>query len=313
MKRCLQTITGLKDFFQRIWKRGTATPWISAAMLSCFFSLPACSNEITIYDCNFEMGAYEKPYFWRKAGDTRIPTWSDAYSVSGSRSLAIIDHSTDSYGEWLYDSIEIPKEFPMSDPLSFRWKELYKIESGQMRLTILFLDEDSAKTGILNFLVKDESSGWPNHEFTSQDKEIRLPEGTAKILLYLVSGGPLTTTGSYFIDDFQVVWTRLREETREATESAASVISHWDMEAADENYPDRPKGWEYSGNFPYFATWAFDQGIAGSRALRIEDSDERSHGLWVSARSPLEDPPDFIELSLFVRVKIGRASCRERV
>jgi len=124
MKRCLQTITGLKDFFQRIWKRGTATPWISAAMLSCFFSLPACSNEITIYDCNFEMGAYEKPYFWRKAGDTRIPTWSDAYSVSGSRSLAIIDHSTDSYGEWLYDSIEIPKEFPMSDPLSFRWKEL---------------------------------------------------------------------------------------------------------------------------------------------------------------------------------------------
>lgn len=308
MQISIQTITDLNDFFQRIWKKGATTPWISALLVSCFFSLPACSNEVTIYDCDFELGEYEKPYFWRKAGDTQIPIWSDSSSVSGSRSLAVIDHSTDSYGEWLYDSIEIPKGFPGSDPLSFRWKELYKIESGQMRLTILFLDEDSDKTGILNFLVKDESPGWRNHEFTSQDKEIQIPEGTAKIRLYLVSGGPLTTVGSYFLDDFQVVWTRPEKEHREATESAASVIAYWDMEVADENYPDRPKGWEYSGNFPYLATWASNHGIAGSRAIKIEDADERSHGLWVSARSPLEDSPQFVDLSLFLKVKDLRGS-----
>lgn len=86
-----------------------------------------------------------------------------------------------------------------------QWKELG--EEG-MRVTVRFQNASDDIVGENNFKVLGDSPGWhgaiTNSQLMPEHHEVSVPEGAVKIVLLLVSGGPVENLGVLVIDDLKV-------------------------------------------------------------------------------------------------------------
>lgn len=85
------------------------------------------------------------------------------------------------------------------------WRELG--EEG-MRVTVRFQNESDDIVGENNFKVLGDSPGWrgsvTNSQFLPMQQQVVVPEGAVKMVLLLVSGGPVENLGVLVIDDLKV-------------------------------------------------------------------------------------------------------------
>lgn len=87
---------------------------------------------------------------------------------------------------------------------------MYSIPSGEMRLTVLFLDAaTNVIGGEIHFVTPfTSSSGWvttiADSTFVQRNGSLTVPVGAVTLRIALVSGGPGTTTGTMVIDDLSV-------------------------------------------------------------------------------------------------------------
>lgn len=87
-----------------------------------------------------------------------------------------------------------------------QWKEL---GSEGMRVTVRFQNSSNDIVGENNFKVLGDSPGWrgaiTNSWFVPSQQKVVIPEGAVKMVLLLVSGGPIENLGVLVIDDLKVV------------------------------------------------------------------------------------------------------------
>jgi hypothetical protein len=127
-------------------------------------------------------------------------------ATSPTHALAVIDTKEDGYSEW-YVQTAISAFFAAGDTLDVQWYELYDT-TGQMRISFYFRGLDQSVIAQKHFLVSGQSEGWTGDlatsPFVKRNEQVAVPEGTVFVLITLTSGGPLTSTGTYIIDDFSL-------------------------------------------------------------------------------------------------------------
>jgi len=156
-------------------------------------------------DLNLPTGT---PDFWIRGGaDGTILQPSTANSLSPTYSLGVIKPVAGPFGEWYSDLPAAGLDFGKT--IDFHWHEIYSISSGEMRVTVRFLD--GGGNGPDNhFVVTGDSAGWTGDAATSpfvernQQLMVNTP-GAVTLRIQLVSGGGDSTTGIYLIDDLAVV------------------------------------------------------------------------------------------------------------
>ena len=256
-------------------------------------------NRQVLYKSSFESGETSAPFGWQRAADEDVLVWSKEKAATGDRSLAIEDSDKDGYGEWDFDYVSIPEEAQAGN-LVVEWKELYKISSGEMRLTLILFDAEENQVSARHFVTSGKSEGWEEGTFSKKIRKLMTPKDAAKLRLAMVSGGPPSTMGSYYIDDLEVameVDESAEVEGEGEEKKIVRPLESWDMEERHPRFEDRPAQWERTGSLPYLASWSEKYATSGGKSLAIVDDDTRSHGMWVTDRMPLEPAPDELQLS----------------
>jgi hypothetical protein len=190
----------------------TKTTLLFAALL---FSTPLFTRADTLTNNFWLNPAFEEgqdldlpagtPAGWKRGGsDPTICQISAASSVSPKHSLAVIDQNSDGYGEW-YADYALTGLVREGRLVNLQWFELYSIDSGEMRVTAVFLSATGGTIGAQHWVARGQSKGWTGSIATStltrRTESVALPPGTRTFRLSLVSGGSLSTTGVLLIDD----------------------------------------------------------------------------------------------------------------
>ncbi len=262
----------------------------------------SCSGQgMFFYD--FE-GEYKGlPYFWEVDGDKEITRWSTDHSFSGKYSVALVDQNELSYGMWQSGNLYLDETEREAGKLTLSWYELFNIKTGSMRVSVIFLDDKHSIIDKKHFIVEGQSANWDSKVFSNRKELVLIPEEAVEFNVSIVSGGDKATTGEYYLDDLLIDFDCHTEIDVNNVKDVSRVIASWDMEEKHLVYNDRPVGWEYSGDFPYLATWSNDCAASGKMSLKISDNDQGSHGMWVSERTQLPDDCNEISLSFNFKSK----------
>ncbi len=220
------------------------------------------------------------PDAWFRGGDNPAlcVVSSDAAS-SGLRSLAVYDDDSAGYGEW-YSPLELAGNASPGDTLTVRWRELYQINGGEMRLTVLFFNAENGIAAQHHYVVRDESDGWggsvATSTFTLREEMLNVPAGATRMQAALVSGGSLETTGFIVIDDLMV-----------ARPAQAEILpgNFWINPTFEEgenlDAPEgTPTGWNRGGNQPALCVVASSRSVSPTHALAVFDEDPAGYGEW---------------------------------
>jgi hypothetical protein len=144
---------------------------------------------------------------WNRGG-TYIPgdQITTVRAKSPTHALGVFDTRTDAYSEW-YVEIPIANLGAPGDILDVQWFELYQTE-GDMRLSFLFRGADNSVVGQQNFNVSGESEGWTGDlatsPFVKRAEQVTIPDGAARVMITLASGGSEAVTGTLIIDDLSI-------------------------------------------------------------------------------------------------------------
>jgi len=137
------------------------------------------------------------PDFWHRGGsDTTIDVWTTALSVSPPDSFQLNDTSTDFYGEWYSDLLNITG----GTNYQLRYNLRYIITNvGPMRVSVNFYDSANTYVSGLSYLFAGSHDFW--EEMTQQ---FTTPTSAAKLGLTFTSGGGLDVTGQAWLDDISL-------------------------------------------------------------------------------------------------------------
>ena len=243
------------------------------------------------------------PYFWENHGDKDITQWSTDHSVSGKYSVALLDNSEDSFGQWKSGNLYINEEERLAGKLPLSWHETFNIKTGEMRLTVLFFDQKHNIADREHFIFSGKSEGWDSGHFTKRSELVSIPQNAVEFNVSIVSGGPTETVGKYYFDDLSIDFKTDTDDNTKQVARATDLIASWDMEKQHALHKDKPEGWEYLGNFPYLASWSDEYATSGTKCLKIADDDKRSHGMWVSKRTALPEGCENVSLKFKIKTK----------
>jgi hypothetical protein len=77
-----------------------------------------------------------------------------------------------------------------------------------MRVSFYFFAADNAGVGQQHFLASGQSEGWTGElatsPFVKRREQLVVPEGAARLMVTLASGGSLAVTGTMIMDDFSL-------------------------------------------------------------------------------------------------------------
>jgi hypothetical protein len=144
---------------------------------------------------------------WNRGG-THIPgdQVTTARATSPTHALAVVDPKEDAYSEWYLNLMLDGKAAP-GDTLDLQWQQLYDT-TGDMRVSCYFFAADNAGVGQQHFMVSGQSEGWTGDlatsPFVKRREQVLVPEGAARLMVTLASGGSLGVTGTMIIDDLSM-------------------------------------------------------------------------------------------------------------
>lgn len=217
---------------------------------------------------------------WNRGGsDGSICRVSDK-AFTGSHGLAVVDEGNE-FGEW-YCDVSLVGRAVTGDTVDLRWQEVYQTQGGEMRVSVVFLNSAGALVGAKHFVKQGTSDGFGDSietaEWVQRDESAEVPEGAATLRVSLVSGGALTTTGVYVIDELSV-----------ARRPAPILLpgNLWTNNPTFESGEnlDQPTGtltqWNRGGSAAGICQVTTQASISPSHALAVVDTDN-GYGEWYS-------------------------------
>jgi hypothetical protein len=246
----------------------------------------------------------DTPYGWKAAGDTSMAQWHE-HKITQNRSLLINDTNESAYCEWHYELGRIPEQAAAAGKLFVSWDQRYNIISGEMRMTALFYNSSGGIIAQKHWLIEGISEGYDSEKWQNKEVELAVPPNAVNLKLCMVSGGPASTIGKFYLDNLiiRAPAGTIPLKLSQTGEYRLRLIENWDMEKTDSWRPDCPSGWQYDGPIPYLAGWCRNEAASGKRSICIIDDDPRSNALWTTYRHPLEYPPSELELSFAIKTK----------
>ncbi len=134
------------------------------------------------------------PDFWNRGGTApTIGTWTTALSVSPTHSLKLTDTSTNNYGEWYSDLLNLTGG--TNYLLRYHLRYL-ATNNGTMRVSVNFYDSGNTLISGLTFTFLGSHDFW--EEVT---QPVATPPTAARLRLTFTSGGGLDVTGVAWLDD----------------------------------------------------------------------------------------------------------------
>ncbi|HVU27003.1 MAG TPA: hypothetical protein VHG71_04620 [Verrucomicrobiae bacterium] len=149
------------------------------------------------------------PTGWNRGGsDGSIDQITTNNYVSSSHALEVVDNDPNNYGSWYSDQISLAGLANPGDALNLQWFELYSVTNGEMRVTFSFYDSGGNDVSDISYTATGNSAGWQGvvagSGFTRRNEQVIVPPNATKLLVQLVSAGPVSTTGIMLIDDLSI-------------------------------------------------------------------------------------------------------------
>ncbi|MGK0190300.1 MAG: hypothetical protein ACI9R3_006123 [Verrucomicrobiales bacterium] len=197
----------------------------------------------------------------------------------GNHALAVNDDDTEGYAEW-YTQLSLAGIATEGDALTLSWDEMYAIESGEMRVSLVFFDGTDAVVGQNHFVTNNFSDGWnsspQDSTYTAREEPLIVPLATTRMTLSLVSGGSLETTGTMVIDNLCLARPKQPE---------LLAGNFWPNPTFEEGTDlDDPDGtvsaWNRGGSDATIGTITGDASISPTHALAVIDNNVTGYGEW---------------------------------
>jgi hypothetical protein len=207
-------------------------------------------------------------------------------SVSPTHALAVIDtDSSDSgYGEWYSDLTFAGQAYP-GDTLDIQWYEMYNLFSGEMRLTVLFLNAADSVLGQSHFVTSgSHNPGWvstlEDSAFTKRNETLSIPLGAVKMRCSLVSGGSATVTGQMVIADLSVA----RSPMPNLLFGNFWVNPSFELGTGLDQTSGTPNNWNRGGGDTTICQVVTNNAASATHALAVIDSNTSGsgYGEWYS-------------------------------
>jgi signal transduction histidine kinase len=184
-----------------------------------------------------------------------------------------------------------------------QWKDFG--EEG-MRVTVRFQNSSDDIVGENNFKVLGDSPGWhgsiTNSQFLPTQQQVTVPEGAVKMVLLLVSGGPVENLGVLVIDDLKVSVTDPQTGKKEAW-------LNYDFDSGTDYDSPRgvPTGWVRGGLRRDCLQVVQCNPASTNRSLAALDYHIRSFGEWYCTLpiKPHAKPGDILTLDWLQMYSVG--------
>lgn len=217
---------------------------------------------------------------WNRGGSDVTLCQVSAKAFSGNHALSLVDPNN-GYGEY-YADVSLAGRVVAGDKIDLRWQEVYQIQGGEMRVTLVFQDSSGGATGVKHFVRTGSSAGFgaslDDAPWVQRDESADVPEGTTTLRISLVSGGALSVTGVYVIDELSV-----------ARHPAPILLANnlWTNNPTFEDGSDldQPTGlltqWNRGGSSIGICQVSSDNSISPSHSLALVDTGNQ-YGEWYS-------------------------------
>jgi hypothetical protein len=185
--------------------------------------------------------------------------------------------------------------------LNIQWFEMFSITSGEMRLSVSFLDGADGVIVQTHFVTTGQSAGWQGtvtgSEFTKRNQAVVVPPGAVKVRCSLVSGGPAETLGVMIVDDLSVAL------PPQAALLAGNFWLNSTFETGSnlEQTNGTPANWSRGGNDSVICQILTDNFTSASHALALVDTNESGYGEWYSdlTLGANASPGDLVDIKWF--------------
>lgn len=222
------------------------------------------------------------PEGWRRSGSNpALCTVTKVRASSGKYAIAVEDTDAEGYGEW-YAETSLNGVAEEGELLEVHWREIFDIQGGEMRVTVLFWNEAGQIATQNHFVVRGQSAGWADSlatsRFVPRDERIVVPAGAVKLSISLVSGGSFSTTGLFVIDEVN-----LTKPPQPVLQKGNLWPNSTFEEGSDlNNTTGTPSGWKRGGNNPKLLEVSFDNSVSPTHSLAVNDTDPAGFGEWYS-------------------------------
>jgi hypothetical protein len=210
-------------------------------------------------------------------------------SVSPTHALAVIDNDF-FYGEWDSDLFKLAGHASPGETIIAQWYQMYSVSAGgQMRVAVLFFDENTNLVTANQYVVSGDSPGWTNDiassAFTETDQTIIVPVGATQMQISLVSGGSEATEGTMVIDDLSVAV----QPTPQLLSGNFWPNPSFELGSNLNQTNGVPTGWNfYNSGSSITCQVSTNNYVSASHALALVDNDPNNYGSWYS--NPVQLP-----------------------
>jgi hypothetical protein len=227
------------------------------------------------------------PSAWNRGGNNPVLCQvTSSNSVSPTHSLMVNDTDAAGYAEW-YSDQDLTGHAAPGDEIDLQWFQIYSTSGGEMRLTVIFLDQATNSVSTYHFVVNGDSPDFTGDIATSpfQQRKERLPvaTGAVKMRISLVSGGPQTATGFLLIDDLSVA--KVLATGQEIL--ADNFRFNPTFEEGDnlDQPTGTPAGWSRGGSDATIDQVSTVHSVSTTHSLAVVDTNEAGYGEWYSDQS----------------------------
>jgi len=229
------------------------------------------------------------PAGWNATGDDpTICQVTTNNSVSPTHALAVIDNEF-FYGEWDSANFNLAGHANPGDTIIAQWYQMYTVsDGGQMRVAVLFFDENTNLVTANQYVVTGDSPGWngtiASSTFTKVDQTIIVPVGATQMQISLVSGDSEATMGTMVIDDLSVA----QQATPELLTGNFWPNPSFELGVNLDQTNGVPTGWNfYNSGSSVICQVSTNNYVSATHALALVDTDPSNYGSWYSTPVPL--------------------------
>jgi hypothetical protein len=223
------------------------------------------------------------PAHWNRGGsDPTIAQMINTNFTSAGHALALIDTSTNGYGEW-YSDLSLSGIAGPGSLVDVQWFELYGITNGEMRVTVQFFGTNDTILGETHFTATGQSPGWlgtiVGSPFTMRKGQVVVPDGATRMRFDFVSGGPEQTTGVMAIDDLSAA-IHVIPPTVLAGNFFPNPTFEDGVQLDDPLLGTPSGGWQRGGSASAIDQVTTNNFVSPTHALVLADNDPNNYGEW---------------------------------
>lgn len=249
---------------------------------------------------------------WNRGGsDPSICQVTAENSISPTHTLIVDDSNPNGYGEW-YADLSLAGKVSGGGLLNLQWYEMYSVDSGEMRVTVLFFNAGGTTVGTQHYVVQNQSPGWrgtvATSTFVKRNKSLAVPTGAVTVRISLVSGGPEATTGIMAIDDLSLTTPPKPQILAANFWPNASFEDGVSLDTVG----GTPNGWTRGGTDATMCQVITNNYVSTAHALAVADSSTSNYGEW-TADLPLAghaSPGDTLTLQWFELYSVTNGEMR---